>query len=93
LYEAGVENIGKGLKPVLAVYKGSLARFRPVLISALTTVFGLIPLLLSPGASQRSMALAMLGGLTVSTLLTIFALPPVFIALLKSGRSKQNAGV
>ncbi|MDR0312596.1 MAG: efflux RND transporter permease subunit [Treponema sp.] len=88
LYEASLENIGKGFKPALAVYKGSLERFRPVLISALTTVFGLIPLLLSPGPSQRSMALAMLGGLTISTLLTIFALPPVFIILLKSRRAE-----
>jgi multidrug efflux pump subunit AcrB len=88
LYEASVENIEKGLSPALAVYKGSLDRFRPVLISALTTVFGLIPLLISPGASQRSMALAMLGGLTISTLLTILALPPVFILLLKSRRAE-----
>jgi multidrug efflux pump subunit AcrB len=91
LHEAGMQNIEKGLSPALAVYKGALDRFRPVLISALTTVFGLTPLLFSPGASQRSMAVAMLGGLTVSTLLSIFILPSVFIALYKSGRGK-NAG-
>jgi multidrug efflux pump subunit AcrB len=49
-----------------------------------TTIFALLPLILSPlGNSQKSMAAAMLGGLTVSTLLSLFAFPPILIRYFK----------
>jgi multidrug efflux pump subunit AcrB len=88
LYERAAEKIGSGLPAVQAAYAGAAERFRPVLITTLTTLFALLPLLLVPmGASQRSMAAAMLGGISASTFLTLFALPPVFIPSLK--RKKQ----
>ncbi|MDR1618991.1 MAG: efflux RND transporter permease subunit [Treponema sp.] len=80
LYEIGSEKIHLGLSPVLAVYQGACERQRPVLITAATTVFALLPLALSPlGLSQRSLALSMLGGMIASTLLTLFILPPVLL--------------
>jgi multidrug efflux pump subunit AcrB len=81
LYEASEEKLRSGLSPARAVYSGALERFRPVLITSLTTIFALVPLLSE--VSQRSMAAAMLGGICTSTLLSFFALPPVFIFLVK----------
>jgi multidrug efflux pump subunit AcrB len=89
LYEISAEKIAQGLSPVRAVYAGAHERLRPVLITTLTTIFVLLPLTISPlGASQRSMAAAMLGGIIASTLLTLFAIPPVFIPFLNSVQKK-----
>jgi multidrug efflux pump subunit AcrB len=84
LYEISEEKIRKGLAPAQAVYAGAAERFRAALITTLTTVFALIPLAFSPlGASQRSMAAAMLGGIIASTLLSFLIMPLVFIPFLK----------
>jgi cobalt-zinc-cadmium resistance protein CzcA len=57
---------------------GACQRLRPVLMTALTTALGLIPLLLSTGTGsevQRPLATVVIGGLVTSTLLTLFLVP------------------
>jgi cobalt-zinc-cadmium resistance protein CzcA len=64
-----------------AVINGSLIRFRPVIMTTLTTLLGLAPLLLSRGAGaevQRPLAAVVVFGLTTSTFLTLFVLPAVY---------------
>ena len=79
-YEISEEKIRSGCPPAQAVFLGACERFQPVLLTTLTTVLALFPLVISPlGNSQRSMASTMLGGIVVSALLAFFALPPVFI--------------
>ncbi|MCL2318951.1 MAG: efflux RND transporter permease subunit [Treponema sp.] len=84
-FEISEEKVRSGCSPAAAVYSGALVRFRPVLLTTLTTVFALLPLVVSPlGNSQVSMASTMLGGIIVSGLLAFFALPPVFIRFFRS---------
>jgi len=57
-------------------------RLRPVLMTALTTVLGLLPLLLASGIGadvQRPLAVVVVFGLTTSTLLTLFVIPAVYV--------------
>lgn len=64
-----------------AVTEGALLRLRPVLMTALTTIFGLFPLLLSHGSGsevQRPLAAVVVFGLATSTLLTLFVVPVVY---------------
>lgn len=64
-----------------ALVEGSLLRLQPVLMTAMTTVLGLFPLLLSTGIGsevQRPLAAVVVFGLTSSTLLTLFVLPAVY---------------
>jgi len=64
-----------------AVINGSLIRFRPVIMTTLTTLLGLMPLLLSRGAGaevQRPLAAVVIFGLTTSTFLTLFVLPSIY---------------
>lgn len=64
-----------------AVINGSLIRFRPVIMTTLTTLLGLMPLLLSHGAGaevQRPLAAVVVFGLFTSTFLTLFVLPVVY---------------
>ncbi|MDR2601126.1 MAG: efflux RND transporter permease subunit [Spirochaetaceae bacterium] len=63
-----------------AVKQAAKERFRAVLITTFTTVAVLTPLIISPEAqSERAMAVTMLGGCLTASLLTLFALPPVFL--------------
>ncbi len=64
-----------------ALVEGSVLRLRPVLMTAITTVLGLLPLLLSRGMGsevQRPLATVVVFGLTTSTLLTLFVMPAVY---------------
>ena len=64
-----------------AVNEGALLRLRPVLMTALTTILGLMPLLLASGAGsevQRPLASVVVFGLATSTLLTLFVIPVVY---------------
>ena len=84
LFEISEQKINAGFPPASAVYKGACERFQAILITMFTTIFALLPLIFSPlGNSQKSMAAAMLGGLTASTLLSLFAIPPVLVSYFK----------
>lgn len=64
-----------------AVLKGTVRRLRPVLMTATTAAFGLLPLLFATGPGseiQRPLATVVIGGLVSSTLLTLFLLPLLY---------------
>ena len=64
-----------------ASIEGALLRLRPVLMTALTTSLGLIPLLLATGTGsevQRPLATVVIGGLVTSTILTLLVLPALY---------------
>ncbi len=70
-----------GLTADEAVIAGSLQRIRPVLMTATTTVLGLLPLLLSHGIGsevQRPLATVVVFGLTSATFLTLFVIPALY---------------
>ena len=64
-----------------SIYEGAVSRLRPVLMTAITSALGLMPLLLSSGVGsevQRPLATVVIGGLFSSTLLTLFVLPVLY---------------
>jgi HAE1 family hydrophobic/amphiphilic exporter-1 len=64
-----------------AITQAGLNRFRPVVMTSLTTIFGLIPMLLPFGdgyAFRLSLAVALMGGMVTSTLLTLYLVPAIF---------------
>jgi HAE1 family hydrophobic/amphiphilic exporter-1 len=64
-----------------AVINGAVVRLRPILITALSTICGMLPMALatSEGAEMRSpMAIAIIGGLTAATFLTLFIVPILY---------------
>jgi multidrug efflux pump subunit AcrB len=73
-------NIHEGTEPARAILQASLSRFRPILLSATTTVLGMIPLLLS-GPFWRPMAVVIMCGLLFGTLLTLFIVPALYSLL------------
>ena len=64
-----------------AILTAGKMRLRPILITTITTVFGLLPLALGIGKGaefQRPMAIVIVGGISVSTILTLFILPILY---------------
>jgi len=77
----------EGMDAVEAVKRGCDLRFRPLLMTALTTLLGLTPLLYASGSGseiQRPLAAVVLGGLVSSMLLTLIVLP-VLYSIVESG--------
>ena len=73
--------IRDGVELGRASVEGALLRLRPVLMTALTTALGLIPLLFSSGTGsevQRPLATVVVGGLVTSTILTLLVLPSLY---------------
>ena len=73
--QTGTESIAK------AVYEGAISRLRPVLMTAITSALGLIPIIMSSGVGseiQRPLATVIVGGLVTATFLTLFVLPVLY---------------
>jgi HAE1 family hydrophobic/amphiphilic exporter-1 len=67
-----------------AVVEGARRRLRPILMTTLTTVLGLVPLAIGFGEGseiQAPMARVVIGGLTTSTLITLYLVPAVYTAV------------
>ena len=82
----------RGLSPLQAVTQGAEQRLRPVLMTALTTIFGLLPLLVAQGVGadvQRPLAIVVVFGLFTSTLLTLFVIPAVYVWVEERVQRKQ----
>jgi multidrug efflux pump subunit AcrB len=76
-----------------AVKNAVLLRIRPILMSTLTSVFGMLPLLLIPGAGTelyRGLAAVIVGGMFLSTLFTLILLPSLLKLFSSETQSKQE---
>ncbi|NLX20064.1 MAG: efflux RND transporter permease subunit [Phycisphaerae bacterium] len=76
-----LNNITYGMKPEEALPEAVRTRLRPIFMTALTTVFGQLPLALMPGAGSelyRGLAAVMVGGLLVATVFTLVLVPVAF---------------
>jgi len=78
------QRIKQGLAVQEAVFDGASSRLRPVLMTAITSALGLIPMLISQGIGaeiQKPLATVIVGGLVTATLLTLFVLPSLYLRL------------
>ena len=80
------QHLAAGMPPLKAVKESAVVRFRPIMLTALTTVLGLIPMF--PSAFWRGLAIAISSGLTVATLITLIVLPVVYCMVFKIGNEE-----
>ncbi len=76
-----LNNMEMGLIPKEALLESCRTRIRPIFMTSTTTVFGMLPLVISSGAGSelyRGLGAAVLGGLSVSTIFTLLLVPTIF---------------
>jgi multidrug efflux pump len=75
-----------GLEPHTAIIEAAQRRLRPILLTTATTVLGLIPLYLGGGEMWEPMAVAIIAGILLSTLLTLGVVPVLYALLFRVAR-------
>jgi len=83
------EQRDRGLSSEEAIHKACLLRFRPILMTTMCALFGGVPLMLGTGTGseiRQPLGYAIVGGLLVSQLLTLFTTPIVYIYMDKLNR-------
>ena len=84
LVDAAKERIKEGMPRNEALVEAGLVRLRPIIMTTLAMIFGMIPTALAAGSGtemRKPMAQAVIGGLITSTILTLFVVPIVYTIL------------
>ena len=73
--------VSSGIEPKTALIGSSKSRLRPVMMASLTTIFGMIPLV--PDAMFGSLAVTIMGGLFMGTIITLILIPILYAMFFK----------
>jgi len=86
-------NRERGLGIINSVVKGGKSRLRPVLMTSLTAILGMIPMAIGGGQGSemwKPMGIAVIGGLTISTVLTLVIVPVLYCIFAGTGVKRRR---
>ncbi len=84
IVEFANQRMDAGLRVEEAIREAAAARFRPILMTALSTIFGILPIALALGSGAESrvpMGIAVVGGMIIGTALSLYVVPAVYTFL------------
>ena len=84
----------RNLSPEESIYEACIVRFRPIMMTTLAAMFGAVPLALGHGEGaeiRQPLGVAIIGGLLVSQLLTLYITPVIYIYLEKASELFHKA--
>ena len=76
--------VQKGVSAAEAAFEAATIRFRPILMTSISTVLGAVPIAFATGAgaeSRNPMGIVVVGGLMLSTLITLYVIPIVYVLM------------
>ncbi|MGD9342935.1 MAG: efflux RND transporter permease subunit [Desulfuromonadales bacterium] len=88
-----LNNFRNGMEHREAVLESTRSRLRPIYMSATTSIFGMLPLVLVPGAGAemyQGLGSVLLGGLAVSTVFTVFVIPAILVFVIRMEKRPAN---
>ena len=83
-----------GIDKMIAIREASIQRLRPILMTSVSTILGLVPLAFATGEGANgriAMGISVVGGLLISTLLTMFIVPAVYTYISTNRIKKEKA--
>jgi HAE1 family hydrophobic/amphiphilic exporter-1 len=86
-------NRERGMSIITAVVHGGRSRLRPVLMTSLTTILGMVPLAIGTGQGSemwKSLGISIIGGMTFATIITLVLIPAIYTMMAGSGMRRSR---
>jgi HAE1 family hydrophobic/amphiphilic exporter-1 len=90
-----LNNVHSGMDYREAVLESTRSRLRPIYMSAATSIFGMMPLVVFPGSGSelyRGLGSVILGGIAISTVFTVFIIPTILVFVIRMENPAETTG-
>ena len=95
IVEFAKERVDMGMDVIKATIEAVKLRLRPIIMTSLAFILGIVPLMFSAGAgaiSRQTIGWTVFGGMTVATILAVFVVPVLFVVITRLAYGRKKVG-